>query len=81
MCEKAVEEDPWRLCAVPDRFKTPEMCNKVVEVSPWQLKDVPDWFVTHQQKEYGMMTMIIMMMMRLLNGTRNTKNVRLKKQK
>ena len=49
MCEKAVEEDPWQLYAVPDRFKTQEMCNKVVEVGPWQLKDVPDWFVTHQQ--------------------------------
>ena len=49
MCEKAVEEDPWQLYAVPDRFKTQVMCNKVVEVGPWQLKDVPDWFVTHQQ--------------------------------
>ena len=48
MCEKAVEEDPWRLYAVSDHFKTEEMCNKVVEVGPWQLKDVSDWFVTHE---------------------------------
>ena len=49
MCEKAVEEEPRWLYAVPDHFKTQDMCNKAVEVGPWQLKNATDWFVTQQQ--------------------------------
>ena len=49
MCEKAIEEDPWQLDTLPDRFKNQEMCNKSIKAGPYQLKDAPHWFATQQQ--------------------------------
>ena len=45
MCGKAVEDGPWWLCGVPDRFKTKKMCEKTIEKIPLGLEYVPDYFV------------------------------------
>ena len=41
VCIKAVEEVPYILKHIPDRFKTQGMCIKAFEKNPWMLKIVP----------------------------------------
>ena len=77
----AVAVVPWQLHYVPDRMKTQEMCDKAVREDPSGLEYVPLIGLLHNIKQnYGMMTMIIVMM-KLLGGMRIIKNARPRKQK
>ena len=48
MCIKAVEENPWQLRKVPDKFKTQGMCDKAVRREPYTLDYIPDQFKTQE---------------------------------
>ena len=42
MCIRAVDDDPFTIKCVPDRYKTQEMCDKAVDDHPDALEFVPD---------------------------------------
>ena len=74
MCNDIWRINPATFSLIFDRFKAQE-CEKAVEVDPWQLYNVPDRFKTQNRYNYGMM-MTIIIMMRLLSGTKTIKNAR-----
>ena len=45
MYNKAVEQDPWMIEDVPDKFLTQEMCDKAVEQDPEILEYIPDHLI------------------------------------
>ena len=86
MCFKAVEVDPWHLHHVPNHLKTQEMWVKAVKDNLSSLWYVSTWFVTQQYVQIykdGVKTVSIMMMMmmNLLSGTKFIKNKRSRKHK
>ena len=48
MCNKAFEEDPYALLAIPNRFKTQEVCDRAFEEGRYMLQFVPDYFITEE---------------------------------
>ena len=78
MCDGAACIEPYLLASVPNCFKAAKMCDKAVRKECFSLFFLSDWFVTEQQVNYGMITMICMII-DLLSDTKAIRNGRLKK--
>ena len=51
MCNKAVEEYPWRLSDFPHHLKTQGMCEKTIEDESGTLEYVPNYFKVQRMCE------------------------------
>ena len=71
MCNKAVHIEPPSLTYIPDHLKTEKMYYKAVKDDSSSLQFVSDWFISRGWVDCGMMTTMMMMMIKIkvLNGT------------